>query len=122
MGCLPNSLQELEIFDCKAIRTLPKDGLPSSLRRLDVRRCGNEELKRHCRKLIGTIPIVEARSSRPASISPAPPASGPTASAGFGKSACVDHALDDVFLMPRPRRSRAGRDASRAGLLTASSS
>ncbi|TVU09074.1 hypothetical protein EJB05_42514, partial [Eragrostis curvula] len=64
----------------------------------------------------------QARSSRPASISPAPPASGPTASAGFGKSACVDHALDDVFLMPRPRRSRAGRDASRAGLLTASSS
>ncbi|TVU09047.1 hypothetical protein EJB05_42487, partial [Eragrostis curvula] len=64
-GCLPNSLQELEISRCEAIRTLPKDGLPSSLRRLYVRYFDNEELKRHCRKLIGTIPIVECRIISP---------------------------------------------------------
>jgi len=56
--CLPSSLQKLVIINCPAIRSLPKvDDLPSSLRELDVRD-SSEELRRHCRKLIGTIPIV----------------------------------------------------------------
>ncbi|KAE8799858.1 NBS-LRR disease resistance protein [Hordeum vulgare] len=55
---LPSSLQELDIKDCPAIKSLPKDGLPSSLRKLEV--CGgiSEELKRQCCKLKGTIPII----------------------------------------------------------------
>jgi hypothetical protein len=57
--CLPNSLQKLEIKGCPAIRSLPKvDDLPSSLRELDVSYGNSEELRRHCHKLIGTIPIV----------------------------------------------------------------
>ncbi|XP_062183963.1 uncharacterized protein LOC133887942 isoform X2 [Phragmites australis] len=57
---LPSSLQELKISYCRAIRSLPKvDNLPSSLRVLDVRYSESEELKRQCRKLIGTIPIVD---------------------------------------------------------------
>jgi len=36
------------------------DDLPSSLRELNVRDRNSEELRRHCRKLIGTIPIVRA--------------------------------------------------------------
>uniref|UniRef100_A0A0E0JAC7 AAA+ ATPase domain-containing protein n=1 Tax=Oryza nivara TaxID=4536 RepID=A0A0E0JAC7_ORYNI len=66
LGNLPNSLQQLEISSCPAIssldgttiRSLPKDRLPTTLR---VRYCGNEELKRQCRKLQGTIPIVPCR-------------------------------------------------------------
>uniref|UniRef100_A0A0A9D7N7 NB-ARC domain-containing protein n=1 Tax=Arundo donax TaxID=35708 RepID=A0A0A9D7N7_ARUDO len=58
---LPSSLQELEIDKCPAILSLPKVAdLPSSLRVLDVRDSKSEELKRQCRKLIGTIPIVKA--------------------------------------------------------------
>ncbi|TVU16126.1 hypothetical protein EJB05_39677, partial [Eragrostis curvula] len=57
---LPTSLQELEISYCPAIRSLPKDGLPSSLRLLDVQYGNSEELRRQCRKLKGTIPIVRA--------------------------------------------------------------
>ena len=55
---LPNSLEELVIYDCPSIRGLPKGGLPSSLRLLDVRYSNSEELRRQCRTLIGTIPIV----------------------------------------------------------------
>jgi len=55
---LPNSLEELEITNCPSIRSLPKGGLPSSLRLLDVRYSNSEELRRQCRTLIGTIPIV----------------------------------------------------------------
>ncbi|KAM0868364.1 hypothetical protein ACQ4PT_041357 [Festuca glaucescens] len=55
---LPTSLEILKIIGCKAIKSLPKNGLPSSLRELDVTRSNSEELKRECRKLIGTIPIV----------------------------------------------------------------
>ncbi|CAN6210361.1 unnamed protein product [Urochloa humidicola] len=55
---LPNSLQELEISFCPSIRALPKGGLPSSLQLLDVSYCENQELRSQCRKLIGTIPIV----------------------------------------------------------------
>ncbi|WVZ86914.1 hypothetical protein U9M48_033627 [Paspalum notatum var. saurae] len=77
---LPGSLQELLIVGCPDIRSLPKDCLPSSLQKLGIGRCpaiqslpsvnglpslrelivvdsGNEELRRQCRKLIGTIPI-----------------------------------------------------------------
>ncbi|KAF8647681.1 hypothetical protein HU200_065320 [Digitaria exilis] len=59
--CLPGSLQKLVIRRCPAIRPLPKvDDLPSSLRELDVCDGNSEELRRQCRKLIGTIPIVRA--------------------------------------------------------------
>ncbi|XP_024311418.1 putative disease resistance protein At3g14460 isoform X2 [Brachypodium distachyon] len=57
---LPASLEELVIWDCPRLRSLPKEGLPNSLRRVSAR--GTEihpELIRHCRKLQGTIPIVE---------------------------------------------------------------
>ncbi|WVZ91405.1 hypothetical protein U9M48_037582 [Paspalum notatum var. saurae] len=56
---LPSSLTELSITHCPAIRSLPNKGrnLPSSLQILDVRG-SNEKLKRQCRKLVGTIPIV----------------------------------------------------------------
>ncbi|CAM0902578.1 unnamed protein product [Alopecurus aequalis] len=58
---LPNSLEILTIYGCKAIRSLPKDGLPSSVRELYVHNEQNsEDLRRECRKLIGTIPIIKA--------------------------------------------------------------
>ncbi|KAJ1266520.1 hypothetical protein BS78_08G157600 [Paspalum vaginatum] len=59
-GSLPSSLTELSIGDCPAIRSLHnnKGWLPSSLQRLDVRG-SSEKLKRQCRKLIGTIPVVK---------------------------------------------------------------
>ncbi|KAG2562699.1 hypothetical protein PVAP13_8KG244033 [Panicum virgatum] len=57
--CLPSSLQKLVIVNCPAIGSLPKVGdLPSLLRELDVSDRNSEELRRQCRKLIGTIPIV----------------------------------------------------------------
>ncbi|WVZ76937.1 hypothetical protein U9M48_024851 [Paspalum notatum var. saurae] len=56
---LPSSMEKLEILGCPAMRSLPKvDSLPNSLRELDVRCSGSEELRRQCRKLIGMIPIV----------------------------------------------------------------
>ncbi|TKW32534.1 hypothetical protein SEVIR_2G173500v4 [Setaria viridis] len=57
---LPNSLQKLWIYNCPAIRALPKGGLPSSLQVLDVRYGNSEDLRRQCRKLIGTVPVVRA--------------------------------------------------------------
>jgi len=57
---LPSSLQELDITNCPKIQSLPKvDDLPSSLRYLNVRDSGSEELRRQCRKLINIIPIVQ---------------------------------------------------------------
>jgi len=42
-------------------QSLPKaNDLPSSLRVLDVRNSRSEELRRQCRKLVGTIPVVYA--------------------------------------------------------------
>lgn len=56
---LPSSLQKLLIHRCPSIQSLPKvDDLPSSLRELDIQVCGNEEIKRQCRRLRGIIPIV----------------------------------------------------------------
>uniref|UniRef100_A0A0E0LFG3 AAA+ ATPase domain-containing protein n=1 Tax=Oryza punctata TaxID=4537 RepID=A0A0E0LFG3_ORYPU len=55
------SLKILRIKYCPAIRSLPKGGLPSSLEVLDVSDSENEELKRQCRKLRGTIPIIKDR-------------------------------------------------------------
>lgn len=61
-NCLPSSLQKLVIGGCPAIQSLPKvDDLPSSLRELHVMYDSSKELRRHCRKLIGIIPIVEIR-------------------------------------------------------------
>ncbi|KAE8807791.1 putative disease resistance protein RGA4 [Hordeum vulgare] len=48
-----NKLTNLKIFAicaCPALRSLPKDGLPSSLRELDVGDCRNEELTEHCKR------------------------------------------------------------------------
>jgi hypothetical protein len=56
---LPSSLEILKISYCQAIKSLPKDGLPNSMLELDVHDRNNEELKRECLKLIGTIPIVK---------------------------------------------------------------
>jgi hypothetical protein len=56
---LPSSLEKLKISECQAIKSLPKDRLPSSMLELDVRGGNSEELKRACRKLIGTIPVVK---------------------------------------------------------------
>lgn len=59
--CIPCSLQKLVINSCPAIRSLPNvEHLPSSLRELDVYWSKSEELRRRCRKLIGTVPIVSA--------------------------------------------------------------
>ncbi|KAM3310129.1 hypothetical protein ACQJBY_031050 [Aegilops geniculata] len=55
---LPRSLQELNIIGSTAINSLPKGSLPRSLQVLDARYCHNEELKRQCRKLRGTIPKI----------------------------------------------------------------
>uniref|UniRef100_A0A0D9XZB9 AAA+ ATPase domain-containing protein n=1 Tax=Leersia perrieri TaxID=77586 RepID=A0A0D9XZB9_9ORYZ len=55
---LPDSLQVLGIYGCPAIHSLPKDGLPTSLREIKVQYCGSDELKMQCGKLLGTIPIV----------------------------------------------------------------
>ncbi|KAM3370396.1 hypothetical protein ACQJBY_017989 [Aegilops geniculata] len=58
---LPGSLKKLKISGCRTIKSLPRDGLPSSMLELDVIINGNsEELRRECRKLKGTIPIVKA--------------------------------------------------------------
>ena len=54
----PSSLEELSIRDCPAIKSLLKDGLPSSLLKLHAYGLISEELKRQCRKLKGTIPII----------------------------------------------------------------
>ncbi|KAE8807788.1 putative disease resistance protein RGA4 [Hordeum vulgare] len=51
------NLKRLVIFGCLAVRSLPKDGLPSSLREL-VAQGVNEELREHCKRLIGTIPKI----------------------------------------------------------------
>ncbi|KAM0851691.1 hypothetical protein ACQ4PT_052248 [Festuca glaucescens] len=56
---LPSSLQDLRIGECLALTSLPKDGLPSSLRRLDIWDDNSKELMWQCRKLKGTIPIIE---------------------------------------------------------------
>uniref|UniRef100_K3Y4P6 AAA+ ATPase domain-containing protein n=1 Tax=Setaria italica TaxID=4555 RepID=K3Y4P6_SETIT len=56
---LPSSLQHLCIGNCPAIRSLPKvDTLASSLLSLRVNASNSKELIRQCRKLKGTIPRV----------------------------------------------------------------
>ncbi|KAF0903746.1 hypothetical protein E2562_029102 [Oryza meyeriana var. granulata] len=55
------SLKILVIYNCPAVRLLSKVDLPSSLEVLDVRDSKNEELKRQCRKLRGTIPVIKDR-------------------------------------------------------------
>jgi Leucine-rich repeat (LRR) protein len=53
------NLKTLRIYNCPAIGCLPKNGLPSSLQILDVSGCKNEELKEQCRQLRGTIPEIK---------------------------------------------------------------
>ncbi|KAL6644052.1 hypothetical protein ACP70R_018818 [Stipagrostis hirtigluma subsp. patula] len=57
---LPSSLTELVIESCPSLWSLPEGRLLSSLVTLNVWESGNEELKRQCCKLKGTIPIVKA--------------------------------------------------------------
>ncbi|CAL4899412.1 unnamed protein product [Urochloa decumbens] len=56
---LPNPLTELKISECPSIWSLPKGRLPSSLQTLDVSNSGNEELRKQCHELQGTIPIIK---------------------------------------------------------------
>jgi hypothetical protein len=56
---LPSSLGELVITNCPAIKSLPKGSLQNSLRELHLRGKISEELKRQCHKLRGTIPIIK---------------------------------------------------------------
>ncbi|TVU48909.1 hypothetical protein EJB05_00193, partial [Eragrostis curvula] len=55
LQCLPAGLhtlpklKSLAILYCKLISSLPIDGLPSSLQELDVKFCGNDDLKMQCR-------------------------------------------------------------------------
>jgi len=44
------SLKALDIAGCPAVACLPKSGLPSSLQRLDVSRCGNDKLREQVKK------------------------------------------------------------------------
>lgn len=59
LPALPSSLQELHIGFCSSLTSFPKDGLPNSLRILDVHQENREELRRQCTKLRGTIPVIK---------------------------------------------------------------
>lgn len=50
-------LSTLRIYECPAIRWLPKDGLPCSMQELYVFGCGNKELRQQCRELMGTMDL-----------------------------------------------------------------
>ncbi|XP_037482656.1 disease resistance protein RGA2-like isoform X2 [Triticum dicoccoides] len=52
-------LKELQVGRCPSVRSLPKNGLPKSLQKLHVSACDSEELKQHCRELVGTIPKIK---------------------------------------------------------------
>lgn len=62
LQCLPaglhklTCLMELQVDSCPFVCSLPKDGLPRSLQKLDVWDCGHEELIQQCRKLVRTNP------------------------------------------------------------------
>jgi hypothetical protein len=53
-----SNLKRLEVCNCPAVRSLPKDGLPESLEVLHVSWCRNKELIQQCRGLLGTIPRI----------------------------------------------------------------
>lgn len=53
------NLKMLWIFACPALWSLPKDGFPSSLQELYVNGCGNKELTKQCKQLMGTIPKIK---------------------------------------------------------------
>ncbi|VAI22540.1 unnamed protein product [Triticum turgidum subsp. durum] len=55
--CNLTSLKILSINHCPAVSSLPSDGLPKSLEKLDVYDC-SEVLKRQCRWMLGTIPKI----------------------------------------------------------------
>jgi len=58
------SLQELSIGGTQKIRSLPKEGLPDSLRLLVTRNC-SPEIYEECQKLRGTRPDIYVRASIP---------------------------------------------------------
>nr|UBY07011.1 NBS-LRR disease resistance protein [Dasypyrum villosum] len=55
--CNLTSLKILLVTWCPALSSLPNDGLPESLEKVDVFQC-SEELKQQCRGLEGTIPKI----------------------------------------------------------------
>uniref|UniRef100_A0A0E0LH21 AAA+ ATPase domain-containing protein n=1 Tax=Oryza punctata TaxID=4537 RepID=A0A0E0LH21_ORYPU len=65
LQCLPaglhrlTNLKRLMIMDCPSIRSLPKDGLPGSLKLLYFIVRGNEKLVKQCKKLKKTNPEIE---------------------------------------------------------------
>ncbi|MBC2899832.1 hypothetical protein CFC21_112648 [Triticum aestivum] len=52
------SLKKLTIYECPALSSLPKDGLPKSLQELNVGLCSNQQIRQECRGLEGTIPKI----------------------------------------------------------------
>uniref|UniRef100_A0A8R7VFS6 Uncharacterized protein n=2 Tax=Triticum urartu TaxID=4572 RepID=A0A8R7VFS6_TRIUA len=52
------NLKELSVYSCPVIRSLPEDGLPKSLQKLNVWNCGSAELKQQCEELVGTFPKI----------------------------------------------------------------
>jgi hypothetical protein len=57
------SLKELGILGKHKIRSLPKEGLPDSLRHLSIQRCG-PEIYEECQKLSGTRPDIDTSRCR----------------------------------------------------------
>jgi hypothetical protein len=58
------SLKELQIWGPHKIRSLPKEGLPDSLRVLSIYKCG-PEIYGECQKLSGTRPDIDTSRCRP---------------------------------------------------------
>jgi hypothetical protein len=58
------SLKELGILGKHKIRSLPKEGLPDSLRKLSIQRCG-PEIYEECKKLSGTRPDINTSACKP---------------------------------------------------------
>jgi hypothetical protein len=57
------SLKQLHIWGPHKIRSLPKEGLPDSLRVLSIEHCG-PEIYGECQKLRGTRPDIDTSARR----------------------------------------------------------